>query len=142
MKYIKKITSADMNQALLDAYYILPRNEFWEIKDIRARNFDYCYSTLDGSCFYYLDKITENFVYFALDKKVENIRGACEFLYELVCQGVPCIRINGIPGRYDLLKNIAHMKLEKTDGTDDRDYYTWYIAHPEDIEKLKKRINR
>lgn len=142
MKYIKRITAQEMRDALQKAYYMLPRDEFWEIKDIKAKTFDYCYATLDNTCFYYLDKFTENFVYFALEKKVENIRGACEALYELVCEGVPCIRINGLPGRYNLLRKKAHLKIEESDGTDDRDYYVWYIAHPEDVEELKKRINR
>ena len=146
MKYIKKITSDELNEALKKAYDVLPKEEFWEVRGLEATDNDLCYSSIDNSVYFHFRNSDSNFGYFAIQKKVENIRAVYEFLYTLVEEGIGYIKFCSSKGRYNIIlkhfiaifqdKEVTEKQLEK------KDHYIWYIGHPENIKRFEKRINR
>lgn len=142
MIHIKRIAPQDVNSALKRYFDVASADDFWEVKGLYARDGDLCYCTVDGNCYYYMERNTNNFVYFAMEPgKMENIKGMWECFYEIVCTGCPYIRINGRKGRYPkLLKSFGYYQFVETPIRENEEVI-WYIGHPENIEKIKRRFN-
>ena len=142
MMHLKKITPGEMNGALRRYFDVASAEDFWEVKGMYARECDLCYRTLDDNCYYYFEVDNNNFVYFAMEPgKMENIKGMWECFYDIVCTGYPFIRINGRKGRYPkILKNFDYYQFVETP-IGENEEVIWYIGHPENIEKIKRRFN-
>jgi len=143
-QYIDRITPLELEEGLKKAYGILTVDEFWDVRGIIATDNDYCYATKDRSCFYIYQTKEDNFAYFAIENKVQNIRGMYESIYDLVYNGFPYIHFNGRKGRYDIIKKAFHHVMwdKRFKETDNWDYLVCYIAFPENILRLINRINR
>ena len=144
MKYIERITKDEFNEALKAAYEILPVEEFWDVRGIVVEDWDICWATKDKSCYYLYQTKEENFAYFALEKKVQNIKGLYETMLDLVYSGIPYVHFNGKKGRYDIIKKGFYQVFDddKYDKRDDWDYLVVYAAYPENVLKLINKINR
>jgi hypothetical protein len=142
MKYIEQTTKEVIYEGLRKAYDILTVDEFWDIRGLDISDEDKCWVTKDKSCYYVYQIEEENFVYFALENKVQNIKGLYEVLLNLVYQGIPYIHFNGRKGRYDIIKNnfVCVFEDEKYSKNDGWDHLIGYAAHPENILRLVKRI--
>lgn len=141
MKYIKKITPQDFNKGLEDFYDVATKQEFWEVKGAYAFDHYLCWATLDNSCYFCFDPKTHNFIYFATEKKLSNIRALAETFYEIVCAGYPFIKITGRKGRYPrILKALGSYSVYETD-VKGFEEIVWYAGHPDNIEKIKRRFN-
>lgn len=142
MIHIKKITPGEMNGALRRYFDVANAEDFWEVKGMYAKEGDLCYCTLDDNCYYYFEVDSNNFVYFAMEPgKMENIKGMWECFYDIVCTGYPFIRINGRKGRYPkILKSFGYYQFVETP-IEENEEVVWYIGHPENIEKIKRRFN-
>lgn len=144
MKYIKKITPVEINQALRRYFDVADGDDFWEVKGFYALDNDLCWASVDDNCFYCFEVATSMFVYFAMEqKRMSNIRGLFECFYEIVCSGYPFIRINGRKGRYPkILKSFGHYQfVEPSVHVRENEELIWYAAHPENVEKIKRRFN-
>lgn len=144
MKYLKRITTKEVDDALKKAYGKLTVEEFWDVRGLIAKDGDFCYATKDDSCFYVYQKDVDNFVYFALEHKVQNIKGLYEVLLDLVYNGIPYIHFNGRKGRYDIIKkSFLHVfEDNRAEKRDDWDFLVIYAAFPENIIRFVERINR
>lgn len=145
MKYIERIRPIELNAAFKHYMAVADVNDLWEVNGTFARPEDYCYKTIDNNCYYILQpRYNNNFVYFAFDKnKLINIKGLWESLVEMVKTGNPYIRFSGYHGRYNkILKGFGY--YWETHDTNDPTYqaYICYVAHPDNIEKLQRRINK
>lgn len=141
MKYIKKITPQDFNKGLEDFYDVATKQEFWEVKGAYAFDHYLCWATLDDSCYFCYDPKTGNFIYFAIEKELSNIRALAETVYEIVCAGYPFIKITGRKGRYPrILKAFGSYSVYETD-VKGFEEIVWYAGHPDNIEKIKRRFN-
>lgn len=144
MIYIDRISKEEAEEALKTAYEILPVDEFWEVRGLVIDNKDICWATKDKSCYYVYQTELENFVYFALEKKIQNIRGLYEVVLDLVYSGFPYIHFNGTKGRYDILKKaFPHIYEDnRFEKQDDKDFLVMYAAHPENVVRLINKVNR
>jgi hypothetical protein len=143
MKYIKKITYKEWDDALKKAYGKLTQEEFWDLRFAVANDKCICYSTIDDSCFYLYDTVIDNFIYFALEKKVQNIKGLYEVMLELVYNGIPYVHYNGRKGRYNILEKAGFMFIvnDTTKNIDsENDFKVVYAAHPYNIWLLNKKL--
>lgn len=141
--HIKRIAPQDVNAALKRYFDVATPDDFWEVKGLYARDGDLCYCTVDGNCYYCLQCGTCNFVYFSLEQgRMENIRGLWECFYEIACAGNPFIRINGRKGRYPkILKGFGHYLFVETPIRENEEVI-WYLGHPENIDKIRRRIGK
>ena len=107
MKYIKKITPDDFNNAFYEYLGVASKEDLWEVNGAYARPEYLCYATIDNNCYYCLEtERNNNFVYFAFEKnKLINMKGLYEAIYEMICEGRPFIRFSGRPGRYRKILN-------------------------------------
>ena len=147
MKYIERVNREETYAALKKAYGILPVDEFWDVRGLLIEDNDFCWATKDKSCYYIYQANKQNYVYFALEKKVQNIRGLYETILDLVCCGLPYVHFNGRKGRYDIIrKSFISVLDEYTDNNYSKDpewdHLVVYAAHPENITRLLKRIGR
>ena len=144
MIYIDKINKEEVEEALKTAYEILPVEEFWDVRGLVIGDKDFCWATKDKSCYYIYQTEQENFVYFALEKKIQNIKGLYETMLDLVYSGIPYVHFNGKKGRYDIIKKgfLHVMDDDKYDKRDDWDFLVVYAAHPENIVRLINKINK
>ena len=144
MIYVERISSDEFNEALKQAYGKLSLEEFWEVRGAIANKEDLCYATKDKSCYYLYQTTVNNLVYFALDKKIQNIKGLYESLYDIVCNGHPYIYFNGLKGRYNIIKKafLFVFQDDRFEPEENRDYLVIYMAHPENIKRLINKINR
>lgn len=143
MKYIKKITADEINEALGKFYEVASYEDFFQVKGFYAQDEDLCYASKDGKCFYCFELHNNVFVYFALDQgKFSNIRGMLEALYEIICFGCPFIRLCGRTGRYSkLLKAFScWQKVDQMFNIKGHEDIVWYAGHPENVKKILKRI--
>ena len=143
MKYIKKITADEINEALGKFYEVASYEDFFQVKGFYAQENDLCYASKDGSCFYCFEIQTSVFVYFALEQgKLSNIRGMFEVVYDVICSGFPFIRLCGRKGRYTkLLKVMCSWKVvDQMFDIKDHEDVVWYAGHPENVKKILKRI--
>lgn len=142
MKYIKKITPQDFNKGLEDFYDVATKQDFWEVKGAYAFEHYLCWATLDNSCYFCFDYKTSNFIYFAIEKKLSNIKALFETFYEIVCAGYPFIGMVGRVGRYPrILKAFGHYSDPKQSLVEGKEEIVWYAGHPDNIEKIKRRFN-
>ena len=144
MKYIKKITPKELNEAFKEYLGVADKEDLWEVNGTYARPEDLCYASVDDNCYYLLQqKGGNNFIYFAFDKnRLINIKGLWETLYEMVKEGYPFIRFAGRHGRYrKIMKGFGY--YSETHDTNDTTYEAFmvYVAHPENVEKIKRRFN-
>ena len=142
MKYIERTTKEVIYEGLRKAYDILTVDEFWDIRGLEIFDEDKCWVTKDKSCYYVYQVEEENFAYFALENKVQNIKGLYEVMLDLVYSGIPYVHFNGRKGRYDIIKNnfLCVFDDEKYKKTDGWDFLVVYAAHPENILRLIRRI--
>lgn len=143
MKYIKKITADEINEALGKFYEVASYEDFFQVKGFYAQDEDLCYASKDGKCFYCFELHNSVFVYFALDQgKFSNIRGLFEVLYEIICFGCPFIRLRGRAGRYSkLLKAFScWQKVDQLFNIKGHEDIVWYAGHPENVKKILNRI--
>jgi hypothetical protein len=143
MKYIKEIDAEEFNKALLDYFDYATKEDYWEVKGLFATDNDICYKTVNDNAYYIFQKDYENFAYFAKVKgNLQTINGLWEVFYDLVCKGNPFIRILGKEKRYPkILKGFTNfVELEMT--LKGQQQFVWYAGHPDNIEKIKKRIAR
>lgn len=143
MKYIKKITADEINEALGKFYEVASYEDFFQVKGFYAQDEDLCYASKDDNCFYCFELRNSVFVYFALDPgKLSNIRGMFEVLYDVICSGFPFIRLCGRKGRYTkLLKVMCSWKVvDQMFDIKDHEDVVWYAGHPENVKKILKRI--
>lgn len=145
MKYIEKITCDEFNEAFFNYFDVATKEDYWEVQGAYARPEDICYKTTDNNCYYCLEKRqNNNFVYFAYEKKrLINIKGLWESLIEMVKEGCPYIRFSGFHGRYEkILKGFGYFWETKDTANPTYQAYICYVAHPDIIEKLKRRVNK
>lgn len=143
MKYIKKITPQEMNDALKRYFDVATKEDFWEVKGFYARPGDLCYASVDDNCYYCLESSDSLFVYWAMEQgRMSNIRGLFEVFYQLICEGYPFIRINGRKGRYPkILKAFNYFQyVEPKYHVLENEEIVWYAGHPENVEKIKRRF--
>lgn len=142
MKYIKKITPQEMNDALKRYFDVATKEDFWEVKGLYATGNCLCYSTTDDNCFLCFDENTGFICYFAMKKdRMMNIKGLAEAVYEIVCSGHPFVKISGRNGRYPrILKSFGHYTIKET-SLKEYEEIVWYAGHPDNIEKIKRRFN-
>ena len=145
MQYIKEITPTEWNEAFKKSYGILTQEEFWDLRFANATKDCICYATIDGSCYYYYDTKIQNFVYFALERKIQNIKGLYEIMIDLVCKGIPYVHYNGKKGRYNIIEKAGFKYIFEDEAKGKDPIYEFkivYAAHPENMELLKKKIER
>ena len=145
LKYIKKITPDDFNNAFYEYLGVASKEDLWEVNGAYARPSFLCYATVDDNCYYCLEtERNNNFVYFAFEKnKLINMKGLWESIYQMVCEGRPYIRFSGYAGRYGkILKGFGHYWETHDANNPTYQAYMCYVAHPEIIKKLEKRINK
>lgn len=144
MKYIERITKEEFYEALKKAYNTLSVEEFWEVRGLFLTDNDICWATKDKSCYYVYQTKEENFAYFALEKKVQNIKGLYETMLDLVYSGIPYVYFNGRKNRYDIIKKgfLYVFEDKRFEQRDDWDYLVVYAAHPENVTRLITKINR
>ena len=143
MKYIKKITADEINEALGKFYEVASYEDFFQVKGFYAQENDLCYASKDGSCFYCFEVQTSVFVYFALEQgKFSNIRGMWEAMYDIICFGFPFIRLCGRTGRYSkLLKAFSNWQIvDQLFNVKGHEDIVWYAGQPENVKKILKRI--
>lgn len=143
MKYIKKITADEINEALGKFYEVASYEDFFQVKGFYAQENDLCYASKDGSCFYCFEIQTSVFVYFALEQgKFSNIRGMWEAMYDIICFGFPFIRLCGRTGRYSkLLKAFSNWQIvDQLFDVKGHEDIVWYAGQPENVKKILKRI--
>ena len=143
MKYIKNITPDELNSALRRYFGVATADDIWEVKAVYALDGELCYATTDDNCYYYLNSVDNNFVYWAFNKNESiNIKGLFEVLVELVKEGHPFIKVNGTVGRYrKILKAFDHYSPVKV-VEKENEGFVFYIGHPDNIEKFIRRINK
>lgn len=143
MKYIKEITPKECNDGLKKYFEVATVDDFWEVKGMYAMEGDKCYQSLDGNVYFLCQNGSSNFVYFALEPgKMSNIRATYEVLYELVCNGVPFLRVNGKDGRYRHFLNHFGHYTQVNSAIPDREEFIWYIGHPDTVRQIRLRIGR
>ena len=145
MKYIEKISCDEWNKAFFNYFDVATKEDYWEVQGAYARPEDLCYKTTDNNCYYLLEKRqNNNFVYFARDKnRLINIKGLWETLIEMVKEGCPFIRFSGFHGRYGkILKGFGHYWETKDTADPTYQAYICYVAHPDIIEKLRRRVDK
>lgn len=142
MKYIKKITADEINEALGKFYEVASYDDFFQVKGFYAQDEDLCFASKDDNCFYCFELRNSVFVYFALDQgKFSNIRGMWEAMYEIICSGFPFIRLCGRAGRYSkLLKAFSNwQRVDQLFNVKGHEDIVWYAGHPENVKKILKR---
>lgn len=144
MKYLKKITPDEFNQALRKYFDVATADDFWEVKGAYAFDQDLCWATTDDNCYYLFETANSLFIYFAMEQgKISNIKGLFEVFYEIICSGYPFIRISGRKGRYPrILKSFSNYQMvEPTVHVRENEEIVWYAGHPDNVEKIKRRFN-
>ena len=142
MKYIERVTKEEALDALKKAYDILTVDEFWDVRGLTIEDGDRCWATKDKSCYYIYQVQKENFVYFALEKKIQNIKGLYETMMDLVYYGIPYVHFNGRKNRYNIIKKSFLFVFDDNnyEKDDEWDHLVVYAAHPLNIIRLADRI--
>lgn len=143
MEYIERITPKEFEEGMKKAYDVLSADEFWEVRGIYPEKDDLCYATKDRSCYYIFQTKILNFAYFATEKKLQNIRGLFESLISIVLEGHPYIYYNGLNDRYNTINKFFYNVFINDKIEDDtHEYFFVYAAHPENISRALKLLNR
>lgn len=144
MIYIERINADEFLNALKSAYGILSIEEFWDVRGLIVGDKDICWATKDRSCYYIYQIEEDNFAYFALEHKIQNIRGMYEAILDLVYSGIPYVYFNGKKGRYNIMKKSFVNVFDdvRFNKRDDWDYLVVYAAHPENVIRLINKVNR
>ena len=144
MIYIERITPEEFIESFKKSYGILSVDDFWDLRGLIIGEKDICWATKDRSCYYIYQTEEKNFAYFALENKVQNIRGLYETMLDLVYSGIPYVYFNGKKGRYDIIKKgfLNVFDDDRFKKNDNWDYLVVYAAHPENVIRLINKINR
>ena len=145
MKYIEKISASEFNEAFKNYFDVATKEDWWEVNGTFVINEDLCYKSIDNNCYYCLVKRhNNNFIYFAYDKnRLINIKGLWESLVEMVKEGCPYIRFAGRQNRYKKIMKGFVAWWETHDAADPTyESFMCYVAHPDNIDQLRRRINK
>lgn len=143
MKYVKKITTKEFNEALERFYKASSFDEKSELIGLTTGSEDLLYSDINNNVFFLFQKPRGNFIYFAIDKnRPQNIRAMYELIYELANNGFDTIRIEGKAGRYEkILESFG--RFEETECSNENNRaFMWNIGNPEVKEKLLSRVDK
>jgi len=145
MKYIKRIRPIELNAAFKKYMKVADVDDLWEVNGTFASPGDLCFKTIDNNCYYMVQpRFNNNFVYFAFEKnRLINMKGLWESLIEIVKLGNPYIRFSGRHNRYRKIMKGFCAYWETHDAADPTyEAFMCYVAHPDNIEKIKRRINK